>query len=155
MKIRKQIYDLTLADLRQFPIWEFCLDEEGEEDQDECTVRPHSAGEYDFEGMFICHAFFSLADGQKMEGFVTPAEDLSESQPTIYASDSQRASFWFGAMKPQDDEIEKMYAALGGRDAGIFPISWEVTGLPKHIPSKGTIDGFYYLEDFEKRIRIT
>src|SRR5882724_9722481 len=39
-QIRKQVYELTLEDLVAFPAWEFALDEEGEPDQDEATVRP-------------------------------------------------------------------------------------------------------------------
>jgi hypothetical protein len=38
MKTRKQVYDLTRENLSKFPIWEFALDEEGDEGQDEATV---------------------------------------------------------------------------------------------------------------------
>ena len=31
MKIRKQVYDLTLADFERFPVWKFASDEEREE----------------------------------------------------------------------------------------------------------------------------
>jgi len=34
-RIRKQVYELTLDDLSRFPIWEFSLDSEAEEGQDE------------------------------------------------------------------------------------------------------------------------
>lgn len=37
---RKPIDGLTLADLEAFPIWEFAIDEEGVEGQDETWVRP-------------------------------------------------------------------------------------------------------------------
>jgi hypothetical protein len=40
MKLRKQVYDLTTEDLDFAPIWEYAHDEEGEEGQDEATVRP-------------------------------------------------------------------------------------------------------------------
>src|SRR5205814_561097 len=40
MKIRKQVYNLTAADLSEHPVWEFAEDEEGTEGQDEATVRP-------------------------------------------------------------------------------------------------------------------
>ena len=43
MKIRKQVYELTVDDFTEFPVWEFALDEEGEENQDEATVRPSTA----------------------------------------------------------------------------------------------------------------
>ena len=34
MKIRKKVYDLTLADLANYAVWEFALDEEEDEEQD-------------------------------------------------------------------------------------------------------------------------
>lgn len=155
MKIRKQIYDLTLADLNDFPIWEFCHDEEGEENQDECTVRPFKAGQCNLESMFICHAVFTLANGKRFEGFVSPAEDLSEAQPTIYVSDSEGVSFWFGGIKPEKDKIEKSFHLLGGRDSDIFPIEWKIPYLRESIPQTGIIKGFFYLENFENLREIT
>ena len=38
MKIRKKANELTLDYLSKFAVWEFALDEEGEEGQDETTV---------------------------------------------------------------------------------------------------------------------
>jgi hypothetical protein len=38
--IRKQVTDLRPDDLAPYPIWEFALEEEGEEGQDEETVKP-------------------------------------------------------------------------------------------------------------------
>jgi hypothetical protein len=43
MQVCKQDYDLSLNDLAQFPVWEYALDEEGYEGQDERTVRPYTA----------------------------------------------------------------------------------------------------------------
>jgi hypothetical protein len=40
LETRKPITDLTPADLDAFPIWEYALDEEGVEGQDETWVRP-------------------------------------------------------------------------------------------------------------------
>ena len=40
MQIRIQYYALTLADLLQYPMWEYALDEEVIEEQDERTVKP-------------------------------------------------------------------------------------------------------------------
>ena len=42
MKISKQVYNLTADDFSAYPVWEFASDEEGEEGQDEATVRPYS-----------------------------------------------------------------------------------------------------------------
>jgi hypothetical protein len=71
MKIRRQVYELTLDDLSKFPVWEFALDEEGEEGQDEATVRPYEVtGALDpSDGMFVVRASFTLADDSKMQGY--------------------------------------------------------------------------------------
>ena len=70
-KIRKPVYQLTLADLSASPIWEFALDEEGVLGQDETTVRPYrSDGPLDPSGgMFVVAARFWLADGILMQGY--------------------------------------------------------------------------------------
>ena len=67
VRVRKQVYELTLEDLSRFPIWEFKLDEEGEEGSDESTVRPYTAsGPLDpKERMFVVRAVFTLADGSR------------------------------------------------------------------------------------------
>jgi hypothetical protein len=38
--LRKQVADLTPSDLREYPAWEFAIDEEGEAGQDEETIKP-------------------------------------------------------------------------------------------------------------------
>jgi hypothetical protein len=74
-KIRKQVYELSIADFSRFPVWEFALDEEGEEGQDEATVRPcqRCSDLHPLEGMFVVRASFVLADGTQMQGYLTPA----------------------------------------------------------------------------------
>ena len=71
MKIRKQVYDLAVSDLENHPIWEFALDEEGEDGQDEATVRPWEGGEplNPADGMFVVRATFELADGTRLVGY--------------------------------------------------------------------------------------
>src|SRR6476660_6529483 len=74
MSVRKQVYELTLHDLATFPVWEFRLDAEGEEGRDESTVRPFAAsGPLDpADHMFVIRAVFTLADGSRMQGYITP-----------------------------------------------------------------------------------
>ena len=94
MKIRRQVYDLKPADLAQSSVWEFALDEEGEEDQDEATVRPFEIdGELDpSDGMFIVRANFTLADGSAMSGYLTPGvqgeRGLDTIQPAVQTNDT-------------------------------------------------------------------
>src|SRR5258705_12290242 len=72
--VRKQVYELTLGDLATFPVWEFRLDEEGEEGRDESTVRPYAAaGPLKYtDRMFVVRAVFTLADGSRMQGYFRP-----------------------------------------------------------------------------------
>lgn len=145
MKIRKQVYDLTLEDLQVFPVWEYCLDEECEEGQDECTVRPVRIGESELESMFICSATFTLANGKKFNGFVSPEEDLGYSQPTLYIDNKKVVYFWHGP-RPGNEEVEQSLEWLGGRDSNIFPIIWKTPFLSEPILQEGVIDGIYFLD---------
>lgn len=65
MTIRKQVYELAINELRDYPVWEYALDEEDREGQDEATVRPVilSAPLDPNIGMFIVRTRFKLADG--------------------------------------------------------------------------------------------
>lgn len=85
MRIRKQVYHLTLEDFRKYPVWEFALDEENKEGQDEATVRPHQVtGPLDpSSGMFVVSARFSLADGSTGRGYLTPPVQGDSSIGTI------------------------------------------------------------------------
>lgn len=72
--VRKPVYDLAVADLEQRYAWEFALDQEGEEGQDEVKGRPSTAhGPLDpSEGMFLVRTRLSLADGTQLKGYLTP-----------------------------------------------------------------------------------
>ena len=68
---RKPIDQITVADLVDFPIWEFCLDEEGVEGMDETWVRPLAAaavpnGAYSLS----VAAEFETASGLRVDGLV-------------------------------------------------------------------------------------
>jgi hypothetical protein len=161
MKIRKQVYELTLEDLGKFPVWEFALDEEDEEGQDEATVRPvQVSGTLDpADGPFIIRAMFTLADGTKMHGWLTVHEDdglapvvitdvLGTLQPVII-TDRAQILFWYGVIGPSAQDVAKSYTKLGREAVSVFPIQVdsdvELVGEPIHA----TIPGFLVLEDWE------
>jgi hypothetical protein len=64
MKIRKWVYDLTIE---EHPAWEFALDEETEEGQDEATVRLFDSNEAidPAGGMFVALAELFLLTIQR------------------------------------------------------------------------------------------
>ncbi len=153
--IRKQLYDLTPLDLGTAAVWEFALDEEDVEGQDEATVRPwHVEGPLDpSDGMFVVRAKFVLADGTAFAGYITPPEDgegsLGALQPVI-VTDSGQVGFWYGALRPTPTDLAASYARLGkGSGSEVFPVRFEsevpltLGGVHGHVP------GFLVLEDFE------
>jgi hypothetical protein len=156
MKIRKQVYELTLDDVNEFPIWEFALDEEGEEGQDEATVRPCEvlASLDPANGMFIVRAMFTLADGSKMQGYLTPPiqgdDGLGTLQPVIITPHGQ-VMFWYGALTPDEVRLAESYEKLGRGAERVFPI--EVASQVELVagPIRCVVPGFVILEDFGTR----
>jgi hypothetical protein len=68
---RKPIDQITVADLVDFPIWEFCLDEEGEEGMDETWVRPLAVAAVPHEAYSLSVAAeFETASGLRVNGLV-------------------------------------------------------------------------------------
>lgn len=93
--LRRQVYELSPADLERHAIWEFALDEEGNEGQDEATVRPYAVdGLLDpADGMFVVRARLTLADGTALMGYITPPVQgetgLSTFQPAVVVPGGQ------------------------------------------------------------------
>jgi hypothetical protein len=153
--IRRQVYDLTPADLERFAVWEYALDEEGNEGQDEATVRPYKLGEAldTAEGMFIVRASMTLADGTRFTGYVTPSvqggADLSSCQPAVVVQDGQ-VSFWRGMLALHPEDLFASYALLGKTSPDqVFPIKFESDVSIARGPVVGEVPGFLILEDFE------
>src|SRR4051812_16904883 len=151
MKIRKQVYELTLEDLAKYPVWEFALDEEDVEGQDEATVRPHSiSGALNpSQGVFVVAACFTLADGSTMRGYITPPADdeagLDTVQPQIVTECGQ-VGFWCGAMEPDAATRQGFYNTLGKQSDAVFPVGYESSVRLTSGPVSGTIPGFIFLE---------
>jgi len=150
-EIRKQVYELTLYDISRFPIWEFALDEEGENGQDELTVRPYFfSGSLDLnKGIFIVKADFKLADDTLMVGYITPPEKSDKSlgsiQPVIITEKGQ-VSFWKGNKKPSNKLISESYKHLGKQKNNVFPIHFKSSLSISTINIEGVIRGFLFFE---------
>jgi hypothetical protein len=154
-RVRKQVYDLTVADLDQHAVWEFALDEEGEEGQDEATVRPHeSRGVLDpSDGMFIVRARLQMADGTQLKGYLTPPvqgdASLGTLQPAVVLATGQ-VTFWCGMLAPEAAWIAASYARLGKSSASqVFPLKFESDVALVGGPVTGEVPGFLVLEDFK------
>lgn len=152
--MRKQVYELKPADLDRCPVWEFALDEEDVEVQDEATVRPFEfEGELDpYESYFVVRAKFTLRDGTNLDGYLTPAdtEYLGDIHPVIVLGKGQ-VTFWWGTMAPNRNEMDQMYTLLG-KAAGdvVFPIKFSSSVPLEGGPIKGEIPGFLVLTDWKQ-----
>jgi hypothetical protein len=153
---RKQVYELSLDDLSAFPVWEFRLDADGVPGQDEATVQPFTApGPLDpTERMFVVRAIFTLADGTKMTGYLTPPvkgrEGIGNLQPII-VTDRGQVRFWCGTAAPDAKRLAQSYALLGKDARRVFPVRFESDVPLRGGPARGSVPGFLVMEDFQTR----
>ena len=160
--MRKQVYELTAADLEAHPVWEHCLDEEGLPGQDEATVRPYDAGRrpLEYAGMLVVRATLVLASGTRFTGYlyyvpelpagaVTSYGRLADLQPQIITPSGQ-VMFWYGAVRPTAEAVAEAYRKLGARASGVFPVRFG-SDLPLATgPIDGEIPGFQYIAERRK-----
>jgi hypothetical protein len=147
--IRKQVSDLRPDDLARYPIWEFALDEEGQEGQDEETVKPRPDLERanPAEGLFIVRADFVAADGTRFDGYVSPDENahIRFTRPTMVTPDGQ-VQFWFGGVPPRPGKLEASYQLLRKSPAELFPIYYRACAEHDGAALDGAIAAFMHLE---------
>jgi hypothetical protein len=138
-RIRRQVYDLRVEDLERYPLWEFALDEEDEEGQDECTLRPSLDGDVpDFSpGTHILVCDVSFANGTTAVGFIYSGEqgDYGTTWPTI-ATSSGHVSLWLGHTRQIENRSQELLAKgfkMLGKDS--------VTTFPVHFRTRVKING--------------
>jgi hypothetical protein len=80
---RKPCDEITVADLIDYPIWEFCLDEEDVEGMDETYVRPLAAAAvpHGLSSLSVA-ATFETASGLRVDGLVGVETDDEEVEIT-------------------------------------------------------------------------
>lgn len=149
MRIRKPVCELTLDDIRQFPVWEYALDEEGEDGQDETTVRPCEISQVLAPSDIIVRTRFTLADGTEMFGTSqTPFlgnDSLGRLQPVII-TERGHVLFWHGIFAPKAAEIALNYETLDRDAARVFPIQFSSDVKLAGAPIRGRIPGFMFLK---------
>jgi hypothetical protein len=154
------VYDLTLEDLGDVPVWEFALDEEGERGQDEQTVR--SRAEITCvdprEGVFVVATSFAAASSSEYRGFATAHETSGAGyvQPTI-VTETGHVAFWYGSVRGSrrerelQEEIAGAYQALETSPNDLFPLAWKMDVSVRDAPDQGVLSGFGYLLDVRER----
>jgi len=158
-KVRKHVYDLTNEDLLRFSIWEFASDEEGEEGQDETTVRPWDGAPAPDKSCcpLIVLARFVLADGTRHSGYVTfdvQGASIDSVHPVI-VTEAGQVMFWFGILVPSREAIDAAYAKLGRTAALAFPIQYRSDVPLAADPVAGSLEGFCHYRSVRDRTLVT
>jgi hypothetical protein len=157
MRTRKQENALTIFDLMQFPAWEYALDEEDVQDQNEKTLRPYLIPPpLDREkAYFVVRARFTLANGASLTGFVKPLRQSQDKlmQPLIpydlnpvIVTDQGHVPFCYGVFKPDEATISENYKRLGYKAENVFPISFIADIEVRNSVSEGVSEGFLFFE---------
>jgi hypothetical protein len=134
---RKPIDQITVPDLVDFPIWEFCLDEEGVEGMDETWVRPLAAaavpnGAYSLS----VAAEFETASGIGVGGLIgvtTIAGEVEISQAVLlfggkYLFVPDKHDMPINALQEHDETLRSAIAdALG--TSPVFPLRYRLSVL--------------------------
>lgn len=129
--MRKQVYELTAADLEAHPVWEHCLE---------------------YEGMMVVRATLTLANGIRFPGLLYYAPEvpgqgygpLANLQPQAITPQGQ-VMFWYGALTPTPEILAEAYGKLGADAKGVFPVRYASEVTLATGPISGEIPGFQYL----------
>ncbi|HLA97891.1 MAG TPA: hypothetical protein VJL34_05520 [Anaerolineales bacterium] len=158
MSEHKQAYDLTLADLHEYPVWEYILEDIGLPGQNERTVRPYKDSfPLDPSRAFvIVRTVFNLANGRQMIGFIKPVTDKQPRlmEPLIpvdhfpvIVTDTGQVVFCYGKSRPDPEEIAQNYELLGCTPKYVFPITYKSDVEVIDSILEGSINGFMYFDE--------
>lgn len=151
MRTRKDSGELTMSDLRRCAIWEYALDEEGREDQDECTVRPRP-DLWSFPGEWLAgNAFvrtrFAAAAGQVFEGMMMPSDkpDIFHMRPVILSTSKPVELTILNTpweRRPPQEQVAEAYAILQMTADTLFPLRVEPTARIGRLYARTVLRGF-------------
>ncbi|MEI9926097.1 MAG: hypothetical protein WDN50_24300 [Bradyrhizobium sp.] len=129
---RKPIDQITAADLVDFPVWEFCLDEEGVEGMDETWVRPLAAAAVPNEGYSLSVAAeFETASGLRVNGLmgVTTAEGEVEISQAVLLFDGKYLFVPDKNMRIDADEKLRRAVVDALGPSPVFPLRYRLSVL--------------------------
>ena len=128
LNTRKPVDQLNLEDFIAFPVWEYAIDEEGVEGQDETWVRPVDSAMVPKRSYTLVAADFTAARGKHFTGSVTvstldgPPEVcqgvIIHDHENLFISNAEAFKF--------DESREHLLAALGLTEAEMFPLSYRL-----------------------------
>ncbi len=159
MKLLKKDYELSISNLKKFPVWEFAYEETKMDNLSGRTMRPNTSGPpYDIhKSRFLIRTSFRLANGMEFKGHTKPFDLLDQFMGHLSPIDlypvimtpKGYVVFWYGIYKPDPEEIAKNYQLLGQNPSDVFPIRFELDEEIINGVSKGIIEGFMYCEEDE------
>lgn len=116
--------------LEQYPNWVFALDEEGEDGQDETTIKPESQQAFISEETDFTSGIAELADGAKRDAIFSICDDFLDA---VYV---RNGSEWWGARRGADGawaSIEETWLPEAKRSR---PVSlWDAQTFPATVVS--------------------
>ena len=157
MHIRRQQDEIRISDLTKYSIWEFALDEEEHDGQNENTLRPFlSPQPLYIEGTYlIVRANFVLANGVTIIGFVKPMRHSGvrlmeppipyDLNPVILTEHGP-VNFCYGFGRPKEEIVLENYRLLGYQPENVFPINFSTDVEIADGFAQGTLEGFMYFE---------
>ena len=151
--IRRQVYLLSEQDLTEHPLWEFCSDEEGAEDQDEATLRPAEERELQEHapGVYVMAADIMFADGSKQAGYVYSGDplDFGCTQPHVVMGKTQ-IGFWLGSLQFSarvEETLPQAYRLLGKSAESLFPLTIRSKVKVNGVFTTSIVEGFMARND--------
>lgn len=141
MRIRRNPGEFSAADWRRWPVWERALDEEGEPDQDETTMRPVPDARQVVPGDYrVVGAEFLLRNGKRFLGTVEPSSAVAR-RPEFDA-------YYNIEFDWNDVELPRS-VGLNGAQVGRVPADWFDTWMSDMLIRLGTT----FAQAFPIRVR--
>ncbi|MBB2483644.1 hypothetical protein H5407_00230 [Mitsuaria sp. WAJ17] len=151
-RTRLPVNELTAQDFEFSPCWAYASDEEGQPDQDECTVRPLDIAVLrSVKHQVLVQALFIFPNGRARLGMVTlnAGHDVESHQPALFTS-SGLASFYAGASPPSSAEVAEMRSVLRQVSRSPWPVRYiSVLHTEDGEPlATGLLQGIYWLANW-------
>lgn len=145
--LKKPVGDLTLEDIRAYPVWRYLLEEEGVDGQDESWVTPEKNLSVSSLANHVVGTQVRLQNGETYWAILSEISLNSQRKTHVFIGiDIEHAGSWFTLMRLGEigyDRYgpEQLAAFLGFPLAEIFPLSYDLSAIAIGDPDviQGTI----------------
>ena len=139
----KPVFDLTLADIEEFPVWFFPMDESVE---DETFVTPlESLDNRNFHALVIVRTEFTDSNGSRYLGYIywDGIGVVNQCQPSLFIGPDEYLTFWSGSKKPSWATEGILQQTMRGK----FPISFKSQNHFGFSSIEGDLRGLYFFDE--------